>query len=76
MRCLESLRGFVDNLNPTERLIRRRDVVVVGGEYHEQVFDGGEIDRAVIVDPELPLLQLVPTNRSSTIVVISSPLRR
>src|SRR5262245_5226270 len=58
-RPLELRRVLVDRRNPAERLMRRRDVVAVGREDDERIADMAKIDAAVVVDPDLALLELV-----------------
>src|SRR5262245_14045395 len=58
-RPLEVPGMLVDRRNPAERLMRRRDVVTVGRKDDERIEDVAKIDAAVLVNPNLSLLQLV-----------------
>lgn len=50
---------LVDDWNPPQRLLRRGDVVAVGGEDHERVADAAQIGRAALANGKFTLLELV-----------------
>ena len=58
-RSLQRFGRFVDRRNPAQCLMRRRDVVAVGGEDDERTADAREIGDAMGVDPNLALLEPV-----------------
>src|SRR5215471_18357416 len=49
----------VDGGNPAQRLMRRRNVVAIGGEDHQWIANTAKIDRAVVAEPNFALLELV-----------------
>src|SRR6266568_938506 len=58
-RPLQIVRVGVNGGNPAERLMRRRDVVAIGGENDERIMNAAQIDHAVRTDPQPSLFERV-----------------
>jgi len=58
-RFFESLCALVDGRDPAQRLVRRRDVVAVGGEDDERIANARQVSNAMRVDLDLSLLKPV-----------------
>lgn len=53
------IRVLVDKGDPAERLVRRRDVVAVGGEDHQRIADAAQVGETAVTDSEEPVLELI-----------------